>query len=271
MTGSLDWDGGVGRAWAEEWRRTDRSFAPLTERLSEAIAALPGRTIVDIGCGAGELALALAGSRPGARVLGLDISPELVAIATRRAEGRDNCAFALADAATWTPQDIAPDLYVSRHGVMFFDDPVAAFRHLGDVAARDAWLCFSCFRRPADNPWASGIAALLPSAPPSDTHAPGPFAFADPQRVRDILEQAGWSQVRFEPVDFRYVAGAGEDPVDDALGFFARIGPAARAMRSLTEAERPAFAERLRAFTANNRAGDEVAFPAAAWIVTAAK
>src|SRR5688500_10992980 len=113
MTEKAEWEGGVGRSWADEWRRTDRSFAELTPRLLEAIAALPGQDVVDIGCGAGELSLAIAEARPQARVLGIDVSADLVATATIRAQGRRNCAFALADAAEWEPDRGAPDLYVS--------------------------------------------------------------------------------------------------------------------------------------------------------------
>ena len=273
MTDKAEWQGGVGRSWADEWRRTDRSFAELTPRLLEAIAALPGRDVVDIGCGAGELSLAIADGRPGAHVLGIDVSADLVATATIRAQGRRNCAFALADAAAWQPDRGAPDLYVSRHGVMFFADPVAAFAHLAKVAQARASLCFSCFRSPRENEWAKGIAALLPpggGAPP-DPHAPGPFAFADADRVRGILGRAGWRDVAFAPHDIRYLAGVGGDPVGEALALFARIGPAARAMRELPEIERPAFQARLRGFVEEHRRGDTVAFAAATWIVTATK
>ena len=272
MTDTLEWEGGVGRAWAAEWQRTDRSFAPLTARLLAKIAELPGREVVDIGCGAGELALALADTRPGARVLGIDLSAELVAAATMRAHGRANCAFALTDAAAWTPDRGTPDLYVSRHGVMFFDDPAGAFGHLASVATAAARLCFSCFRAPGENPWAGGIAGLLPPpGKPADPQAPGPFAFADADRVRAILASAGWGAVAFEPVDFRYVAGAGDDPAGDALSYLMRIGPAARAIRELSEDDAEAFRARLRAFVADHLAEGEVAFPAAAWIVTARK
>ncbi|MCA1662003.1 MAG: methyltransferase domain-containing protein [Novosphingobium sp.] len=272
MTDKREWEGPVGRSWAEEWRRTDRSFAELTPRLLEAIAALPGGDVVDIGCGAGQLSLAVADARPDARMLGIDVSADLVAAATIRAQGRRNCAFALADAATWEPDRGAPDLYISRHGVMFFDDPVAAFVHLAGVAQRGANLCFSCFRSPRENPWASGIAALLPAggAPP-DPHAPGPFAFADPRRVAEILESSGWRDVAFAPHDIRYIAGQGPDPVAEALALFARIGPAARAMRELPEDERPAFQARLAEFVAEHRRGDTVAFGAGVWIATAVK
>jgi SAM-dependent methyltransferase len=272
MTDKGEWEGGVGRNWATEWERTDRSFAELTPRLLAAIAGLAGSDVVDIGCGAGELSLAVAAARPQARVLGIDVSADLVAAATMRARGRANCAFALADAATWEPDRGAPDLYISRHGVMFFADPVAAFAHLARVAQPAAGLCFSCFRSPADNPWASGIARLLPSGmTPPDPHAPGPFAFADPERVRSILERAGWRDTAFAAHDVRYLAGRGADPVADALDFFGRIGPAARAMRDLPEDELAGFQARLREFVVEHRRGDEVAFDAAIWIVTATK
>lgn len=271
MTGAAEWEGGVGRNWAAEWRRTDRSFAGLTRVLLARIAALPGDAIVDVGCGAGELALGIAKARPRAAVLGIDISPDLVAAAAVRGSRTVNCAFALADASRWEPDRGLPDLYVSRHGVMFFVDPVAAFAHLRAVAAPGARIVFSCFRNPAENPWASGIAALVaaPDGAPRDPHAPGPFAFADAARVADILRTAGWRDVAAEPVDWRFVVGGGSDPVGDALAYFQQIGPAAAALRAFPEAERAAPLRRIQRFVTEYLAEGEVAFPAAAWIVTA--
>jgi SAM-dependent methyltransferase len=273
MTGRNEWESGVGRNWAAEWERTDRSFAALTPRLLSAVAALPGSAIVDIGCGAGEVSLALADARPDARVLGIDISADLVATATIRARGRRNCVFALADAATWEPDRGAPDLYVSRHGVMFFDDPVAAFAHLAQVAADGAGLCFSCFRSARENPWASAMAELVGGGglASGDPHAPGPFAFADRDYVTGLLGSAGWRDIRFDACDYRYLAGSGRDPVGDALAFVMRIGPAARALREMPEDQRAPVIARIERFLAERCAHGEVAFPAAAWIVTATK
>ena len=273
MTQANEWDGPVGRSWASEWERTDRSFAALTPHLLRSIAALPGDSIVDIGCGAGEVSLALADTRAGARVLGIDISADLVATATIRAQGRANCVFALADATSWEPDRGAPELYVSRHGVMFFADPVPAFAHLAEVAADRAGLCFSCFRSPRENVWATALSELIGGGglAPGDPHAPGPFAFADRHYVKGLLMAAGWNDVGFAPVDYRYLAGSGGDPVGDALGFFTRIGPAARALRELPEAERAPVMARIERFLAERSAHGEVAFPAAAWIVSATK
>lgn len=273
MTNGALWQGDVGRSWAALATLTDRSFADLTRTLLARIADLPGHGVVDIGCGAGELALAIAAARPGARVLGLDISPDLLAVAESRAASAALALppqFALGDAASMA-LPFAPDLLISRHGVMFFDAPVAAFAHLRRLAAPGARLAFSCFRAEADNPWAAEVAAitgLVPAAPQAEP-PPGPFAFADPDRVRAILAAAGWVGVDCAAVDYAYVAGAGPDPVADALAFFRRIGPAARALRELPEAGRADAEAALVGWLAANRHGDTVRFPAAAWIVTA--
>lgn len=269
MTNAYDWQGGVGRNWAAEWQRTDTSFAELTPSLLAAIAQVPGERIVDIGCGAGELALAVAHARPQAQVHGVDISPDLVATAQERGRGVANLAFSLADASQWTSPDGAPDLYVSRHGVMFFSDPPAAFAHLAAGAAPGARIVFSCFRAASLNGWASSIASLLPPAEPPLLAAftPGPFAFADPDHARRCM--AGWHDHDFTPVDFAYIAGTGEDPVGEAMALFHRIGPAAFALRTLPDAERTAFERRLRDLVEAHHSGGRVAFPAAAWLVSA--
>lgn len=272
MTDKMEWQGQVGVSWARQWQRTDRSFTPLTERLvARILACADARSIADIGCGAGELSIRIADGTPDANVLGLDISADLVAAASDRAEGRPNLHFAVADASNWRDATFTPDLYVSRHGVMFFDDPVAAFANLAASAADSAQMVFSCFRTPAENAWATKIAALVPSAPSGDPQAPGPFAFADPKHVEGILTAAGWSDVAFEPVDFDYVAGSGEEPVTDALDFFGHIGPAARAIRMLEGDARIAFLSGLRKLAEEHLRDGAVRFVAAAWIVTAKK
>lgn len=269
MTNLMDWQGVTGQSWADEWRGTDRSFAPLTVRLLERIAAEPGERVLDIGCGAGELSLAVAAARPEAQVLGLDISPELVRAAQARSD-QANAGFALGDAACWSDPGFVPDLLVSRHGVMFFADPPGAFAHLAEISAPGAKLVFSCFRSPALNSWATAVGRLLPGSgsAPADPHAPGPFAFADPEHVRGVIS-GGWTDIVFEEVDFPYVAGEGEDAVADAAAFFSRIGPFAAAMRGLPEAERPGLREAVRGVIEQHREGNRIVFAAAAWIVSA--
>ena len=271
MTTGNDWRAQVGRSWAESYRLTDRAFSGLTERLLARIGGCEGQGALDIGCGAGELSLALARNNPRATVIGVDVSSELVAAARERGETMRNVDFVEADAAQWQPESFAPELLVSRHGVMFFDAPVEAFANLHSLAAPRARMVFSCFRSARLNPWASDLAALLELPPMGESTAAGPFAFADEAHVRGILDNAGWRDVALEPVDFAYVAGAGEEPVDDALHLFRRIGPAAPVLRAL-EGEAKVRAEGwVRDWLEQHRSGNLVAFPAAAWIVTASR
>ena len=163
MTDASEWQGRVGANWAEQWRRTDRSFAPLTERLLQRSREFAFASALDVGCGAGELSLALARGRPQCRVVGVDISPHLVDTAQERGANLANVSFEVGDAAAWQPQPgFAPDLLVSRHGVMFFDDPRAAFSHLAEIAAPGAALMFSCFREPAENPFFTEVRGCCP-------------------------------------------------------------------------------------------------------------
>ncbi len=269
MTGAQEWQGRVGQNWAAEWERTDRSFAALTPHLLAAIAAEPGRRLIDIGCGAGELSMAVAAARADAQVTGVDISEQLVEAARARAAGLANLSFTVADATSWRAEGAAPDLYVSRHGVMFFSDPPEAFAHLAGVATPGARMVFSCFRPASENLWATEIARLLPPGRPAPVMAfpPGPFAFADPDHARRCMK--GWRDVTFQPLDFAYVAGSGTNPVADALSFFSRIGPAAAAIRTLPEKARAAFERGLLELVQSRHVGGRVCFPAAAWLVSA--
>jgi SAM-dependent methyltransferase len=273
MTGANEWQGRVGESWAGQWRRTDRSFAPLTERLLLRSREFAFTSALDIGCGAGELSLAIARGRPQCRVLGVDISPDLVGVAHERGANLANVSFEVGDAAAWRPAPgFAPELLVSRHGVMFFDDPRGAFAHLAQIAAPGAALMFSCFRQPAQNPFFTDVARLLPEPPaPADPHAPGPFAFADPAHVEAILTDAGWQGVVFDPFDLAMVVGAGANPVEDAVGYFSTIGPAARAAADLPPDARERLLEGVRNLARRHALDGMVALRAATWIVSARK
>lgn len=273
MTDASEWQGRVGANWAAQWRRTDRSFAPLTERLLQRSREFAFTSVLDVGCGAGELSLAVARGRPQCRVVGVDISPHLVGAAQERSANLANVAFEVGDASKWQPDaGFAPDLLVSRHGVMFFDDPRGAFTHLANIAAPGAALMFSCFRQPAQNPFFTEVTRLLPEAsPPGDPHAPGPFAFADPAHVEGILTDAGWRGVVFDPFDLAMVVGAGADPIEDAVGYFSTIGPAASAAAELAPDQRERLFESVRNLARRHALDGMVALRAATWIVTARK
>ncbi|RDE06482.1 class I SAM-dependent methyltransferase [Sphingomonas aracearum] len=269
MTGAADWTGRVGDVWAAEWRRTDRALADLASHLDAAILASAGagtRTALDIGAGAGATSLALARSRPQLAVTAAELSPGLAAIASQRLGESRNARLVIGD-ALGVASSVGPvDLFFSRHGVMFFPEPQAAFAALRAAAAPGAALVFSCFASRADNPW-SGLIATPPA--PAPGYVPGPFAFADPGFVEDMLGRAGWREPTPRCVRFAYRVGAGDDPVGDGADFLSRIGPAASLLRDAGAAERPGLRARLESALRAYRNGDVVDIPAAAWIWTA--
>lgn len=269
MTNVLEWTGPVGDVWAEEWERTDRSFGELTAQLIPAIidAAPESGVAIDIGCGAGETAISLASAQPKLNVTGIDVSEGLLDIARHRAQGMRNVDFEHGDAAQRAQVHLPVDLYISRHGVMFFDDPVAAFTAFRNAASQNARMVFSCFRDWTLNGFAYEVGKLTGETAPTD--APGPFAFASQDRVTSILAKSGWHDIQAVPLDFNYIAGQGDDALGDAMSFMRRIGPAARAIRAADETKRPAIIDGLRRICQDHQRGDAVLLPAAAWIWTA--
>ncbi|WBH15906.1 class I SAM-dependent methyltransferase [Sphingomonas radiodurans] len=274
MTAAPEWQTRVGDVWAAEWRRTDRSFADLARHLDAAILTVApehGRA-VDLGCGAGATSLALAEARPGLAIHGVDLSAALVEVARQRAarHALENLSFA-AGAVPGALSSHEPfDLAVSRHGVMFFDDPATAFAGIAAALRPAAPLVFSCFRSPRENPWASEtIASVGGRLDPPAGYAPGPFALADRAVIERLLGDAGFADVSIVPADYTYHAGAGADPAADAADFFRHIGPVSKIVAAASDADRPALLDRLRDVLAAQVTGDVVDFPAAAWLVTA--
>jgi len=264
------WNGASGRAWVEEQSLLDRTFEPIEALLVEAVAASAARSILDIGCGSGATTLAMA-RRLGvaARVTGVDISEPLLTVARERAERSASTArFIRADAQTHAFEPTSFDMMVSRFGVMFFEDPTAAFANLHRAATPAGEVRLVVFRSVHENPFMTtaerAAAPLLAKLPPRKPDAPGQFAFADPDRVRNILEASGWSQVEFTPLDVQC-----RFPAADLQRYFTRLGPLAQALRDTDEATRQRVVRDVRAAFEPFIIGTQVEFSAACWMISA--
>ena len=265
-----------GEAWARMQDRTDALIEPLGRIAIERLRVAAGEQILDVGCGCGQTLLQLAELvGPSGHVLGVDISPPMLGVARERGAGAPTIALVLADAQTYAFAPASCDAVYSRFGVMFFDDPRAAFRNLRTAAKPGGRLSFVCWQEMAKNPWAArpleAVMRLLPASAMPDMlrpGRPGPFFLSDPARVRGILEDGGWKDVSLEPVEMPLHLGASAT-LDEAVEYSFQIGPAARAMGDVPQTSKPAFAAALRESLAPYASARGVFVDGAAFIVTA--
>lgn len=271
--GVAEWATKSGSVWARRWRDTDAGLAGLSPHLLAAVkACAPTRPFraLDIGCGPGTTTIEVAEACPDAEIVACDVSPDLAEIARWRTADLARVQIVEGDAETLAASEGPFDLFFSRHGVMFFPDPVRAFGSFRNAANPGASVVFSCFQSWEANPWASELASAAAAARlPPPGREPSGFAFADPDYVRGILEASGWSEAAPQNVKFDYVAAEGANPVEAALGFFTELGPSARVLESLAGDQREAAVRRMRNVIEEHYDGTAVVFPAAAWIWTA--
>jgi SAM-dependent methyltransferase len=230
------WNTGRGEQWVTHQEALDARFAGVRDQLLARAAVRPGERALDIGCGTGATTLALAAQvGPGGAVLALDISAPMLELARRRcvAQGLAQVRFVDGDAQSHAFERAAYDLLVSRFGVMFFSDPVAAFANLGQALRPGGRLAFACWGPLADNPWfglplAAGAEALG-EPDPEPPRAPGPLAFAETAYVEKILGDAGFAGIQIETLAELLPCA----PTAEEEAAFARVvGPLARLVSS---------------------------------------
>src|SRR5262245_61292356 len=256
-------------AWAEVREPLERQLAPLGRHALAALAPLPGENVLDIGCGGGETALDLAQAvAPDGTVVGIDLSAAVLAFARRAAEGCERVRFVQADAQVFPFEPASFDAAFSRFGVMFFADPEAAFINIRRSLRPHGRLAFVCWRALEENPLdlvpLQAASAHLPPQPAHDPDAPGPFAFANPDRVRGILERAGFQKIEITARDEQ--VGSGD--LDAMLLVCTRVGALGKILRENPELHAGALPAVRTALAAHDGPGGGK-LTAATWVVTA--
>jgi SAM-dependent methyltransferase len=269
------WNGEGGATWAARPERYDAMLGGFGERVLQAAALVPGERVVDVGCGGGQLTLQAAQAvGAGGSVVGLDVSTQLLALTRRRAAeaGLTHVAVLEADAQSHPFSAGGFEVVLSRFGVMFFADPVAAFANLLRATAQGGRLAFVCWQPAPMNEWVTvpmfAVGPVVGFPDPPAPNAPGPFAFGDGDRLRDILTTAGWSDVQLEDVQTTISPGGSRTP-EEAVNFFAEDTFGQLLLRKAEPAQQAAALEALRAAYDAHSAPDGIRVKAAAWIVTA--
>jgi SAM-dependent methyltransferase len=266
------WSSVAGPKWTDHQEHQDQVLRPVSDRLIAGAEPKPGDRVVDVGCGCGATTIDFATRvSPGGEILGLDISEPMLGRARERAARSLPIRFELADATVYDFEPEA-DLIVSRFGVMFFADPARSFANLRKGLKVGGRLAFACWREAKHNPFfivplreAGKHAPLLPETAPE---APGPFAFASEERVRQVLSAAGFADIVLNPHDLELDIAAGRG-LETAVRAALTIGPTSRMLDGQSQAVRDAAAADIRKALAAQARGESVPLGAAIWIVTA--
>jgi SAM-dependent methyltransferase len=265
-----EWGGQTGRHWVERQAHYDAMLARLTTRLMSAAGLSASDRVLDVGCGCGHTTRIAA--THAATAVGVDLSAPMLAHARSLAEreGHDNIRFEQADAQVHPFPDGVFDVALSRFGVMFFDDPQAAFANLHRALRPGGRLTFLCWQEMTRNAHVMvplrAVAAHLPLPEAAPPGGPGPFSLADPQHIRHLLGAARFSDVAIEPVTEPVRMG---DDVNDVLSFL-HENPLGRALTGEADEATAAKAiQALRAELSPHQTPDGVFLDSAAWLVTA--
>jgi len=267
------WDGAQGEEWVERETLMNAALSAHTDSLFAAAAVGRDEQVLDVGCGTGETTRACAELAVSGRVLGVDLSTAMLERGRMRAAdaGLTNVDFEHGDAQVYPFASAHFDLVVSRFGVMFFDDPVAAFVNIGRSTKPGGRLALVVWQDLRRNEWitvAREALALGRDLPVPAPGTPGPFGLADREETRGVLEHAGFEQVSFDDVSAPFSFGA---DAAEAFDFAQGIGIVKGLLDDLDEVQRAQALDSLRAVIDARDAGGGVAFDSRVWVISAVR
>ncbi len=260
--------------WALNLDRIEAVVADLGRRFMALVTVAPGWNVLDIGCGGGVTSRDLAAQvgRQG-RVLGVDISEAVLVRARARGGDLPQLSYRQGDAEKMDLGEAAFDLALSRFGVMFFGDPLAAFRNIGHALKPGGALVFACWRALEQNPWfleaMTRVAAEIsnpPELPGND--GPGPFSMAGPEALRRLLAEAGFDEITIDSLAGQMNIGCN---LEAALDFAMTAGPTRDMFAEATPEEAARARAALKALYSRHQGADGVAMPCKAWVVRAVR
>jgi len=263
------WDGHEGAHWSKHADVYDASLREHLTHLLEVAGIQPAEAVLDIGCGNGTSTLDAA--RTASRALGVDLSSEMLARArgAAEAEGLTNVSFVQADAQVHRFEPDAFDIAISRFGVMFFADPVAAFTNIGRALTPGGRIAWIIWRSLPENEVFSEIRRAIAvgrDLPEPAAGAPSPFGLADPGFTQQALSASGFVDIAFEARNAPYYAGT---DADRAYGFLSTLGFTRFATQDLDDADQTRAFDALRATIDAHETPDGVVYDSACWLVTA--
>jgi SAM-dependent methyltransferase len=199
------------RGWSARREAFQAAAAPVSAWLVDAVQPQPGQTVLELAAGPGDTGLLAAELvRPHGKLILTDGAEAMVEVARARTE-----ELGLTDVVEARPMELewidlptaSVDAVLCRWGYMLLADPEAALRETRRVLRPGGRVALSAWAAPEANPWSMGRLLLDQGVmQPRDPAEPGPFALADPDRIRELLQDAGFDEIVLDAVDFAFTA-----------------------------------------------------------------
>jgi SAM-dependent methyltransferase len=265
-----DWDADA-EFLAENDARFDINLSGYEQHLLTAANISTGESVLDVGCGTGPTTRNAALLAVGGTSVGIDLSPAMIAQARRRTreQGLRNVDFIVGDAQIYPFDPSSVDVAVSRMGTLFFGDPGMAFHNIRRALRPNGRIAITVWQSMSVNEWIQELSRTLlddPTPPQPPPGTPGPFAMADAEWARAILEMAGFHDIAVMAVSEPLVFGT---DVDDAYNFVTAFGLPKGLLQILTAGAALKAEADLRESLAAHAGPRGVAYGSAAWIITA--
>jgi ubiquinone/menaquinone biosynthesis C-methylase UbiE len=263
------WNGDEGAYWSEHADSFERSSQPFHHRLLDAAAIRRSDRVLDVGCGTGQTTRGAARAAANGNALGVDLSSTMLADARRRAahEGIANVSFLQADAQIHPFEGDAYDIVISNTGATFFGDVVAGLANLRGALRPGGRLVLLTWQALAQNEWIRELRRAMAAGrqlPVPPAGAQGPFALAQADHVRAVLDRAHYTGVEIEGAHLPFWTGAS---VDDAYEFL--VGLLGWMLDGLDASGRRRALDALRATLAAHETVDGVVYDSAIWVIRA--
>ena len=267
------WNEKKGEIWVSLESKIDKMLGPLGDQAIKILKPKVGEKILDIGCGTGSTSQTLSKLVGESGIItGIDISKPILNFAQKQKENKKikNINFIQADAQNHQFSDLNFDAVFSRFGIMFFEDPISAFKNIKKSLSCNGRLTFVCWSKSEDNDWmnlSSNVASQFLELPPkANPKEPGPFALEDYFYIEEILIKSGWKNIKIKAYKENIVIG---ETLDHAADFLSRMGPMSVPFENANEQTKEKVISALKECYSKYFTPKGVEFHFSSWIVSA--
>ena len=227
------WNNTASQKWIKEYDSIKFRLKEVTDYFFKCLPKLYGYKILDVGCGTGETLLYLSKLvEEKSKITAIDISQSMIKFAKNKLSAQSNFHqydFIVDDAQTHIFNKNHYDLLISRFGLMFFSDPLCAFKNLYHSLNIGGEIYFCTWSGIKENDFFGipliTLSNFLNISIPDFDSQPGPMSLSEPKLIRSLLENTGFKNIKIitQKVNLR-----GLENLDQQLFILLIIGPTGR-------------------------------------------